>query len=344
MKTQKTTRNINPNFVAITATIMLFGLLGMISNSVAGVGEWEIKADMKIQRQELSPASAVVDGKIYIFGGSDGPPAWKTYAPVEVYDPATDTWETKTDMPTPRAGLSTSVVDGVIYTIGGWWGWTTVEAYDSVANTWVMKAPMPTIRSHFSTSVVNGIIYAIGGSKGNLEGGRGYSTVEAYNPVTDTWEQKKEMPTARTGLSTSVVDGKIYAVGGSKLDWQGVPTVEVYDPATDTWEQKKEMPTARTGLSTSVVDGKIYAVGGSWLSTVEVYDPTTDAWTRALDMPTPRVFLSTGVVDGKIYAIGGQGGGPLSIVEEFDTGFRKSKSVNPAGKLSTTWGGIKVAR
>jgi len=296
MKTQKTTRNINPNFVAITATIMLFGLLGMISNSVAGVGEWEIKADMKIQRQELSPASAVVDGKIYIFGGSDGPPAWKTYAPVEVYDPATDTWETKTDMPTPRAGLSTSVVDGVIYTIGGWWGWTTVEAYDSVANTWVMKAPMPTIRSHFSTSVVNGIIYAIGGSKGNLEGGRGYSTVEAYNPVTDTWEQKKEMPTARTGLSTSVVDGKIYAVGGS------------------------------------------------WLSTVEVYDPTTDAWTRALDMPTPRVFLSTGVVDGKIYAIGGQGGGPLSIVEEFDTGFRKSKSVNPAGKLSTTWGGIKVAR
>jgi len=310
MKTQKTTRDMKPNFVAIAkpkagvasciATLMLFGLLGVISISLAEEGKWEQKADMKIQRQELSPASAVVGGKIYIFGGSSGPPAWKTHAPVEVYDPATDTWKNITNMPTPRAGLS--------------------------------------------TSVVNGIIYAIGGSKGNLEGGRGYSTVEAYNPVTDTWERKKEMPTPRNALSTSVVDGKIYAIGGSELGWQGIPTVEVYDPATDTWEQKKEMPTARTGLSTSVVDGKIYAVGGSWLSTVEVYDPTTDAWTRALDMPTPRVFLSTGVVDGKIYAIGGLGGGPLSIVEEFDTGFRESKSVNPAGKLSTTWGEIKTAR
>ncbi|MHC4540619.1 MAG: hypothetical protein ACYS74_12685 [Planctomycetota bacterium] len=31
----------------------------------------------------------------------------------------------------------------------------------------------------------------------------------------DTWTQKADMPTARLGLATSVVDAKIYAIGGS---------------------------------------------------------------------------------------------------------------------------------
>ena len=171
MKRLQSTRNMKLNFASIVATLMFFGLLGMVSISLAEGGKWEQKADMQIPRFELS--SSAVDGKIYIFGGvKTVPPAWTVTAPVEAYDPATDTWGTKTDMPTPRGALSTSVVDGIIYTIGGWWGWTTVEAYNPVANTWEKKVPMPTIRSHFSTSVVNGIIYAIGGSKGNLEGGR----------------------------------------------------------------------------------------------------------------------------------------------------------------------------
>jgi len=32
----------------------------------------------------------------------------------------------------------------------------------------------------------------------------------------DTWTRKADMPTARLGLSTSVVDGKIYAIGGAQ--------------------------------------------------------------------------------------------------------------------------------
>lgn len=71
------------------------------------------------------------------------------------------------------------------------------------------------------------------------------------------------MPTARSGLSTSVVNGKIYAIGGQSNEVFCLSTVEVYDPVTDTWTPKADMmSTARLRFGTSVVDGRIYVIGG----------------------------------------------------------------------------------
>jgi N-acetylneuraminic acid mutarotase len=179
-----------------------------------------------------------------------------------------------------------------------------------------------------------------------------------------TWIQKADMPTGRMYLSTSTVNGKIYAIGGAPMGAQGglqagVSTVEEYDPATDTWTTKADMPTARFGLSTSVFNGRIYAFGGALdrpqepFSTVEEYDPATDTWTTKADMPKGKMNFSTSAVDGKIYVIGGSFAAfpwaPVSTVEEYDTGFVPSiisadssiMSVDATGKLTTTWGKIK---
>ena len=139
-----------------------------------------------------------------------------------------------------------------------------------------------------------------------------------------TWTQKADVPTARSWLSTSVVDRKIYAIGGVG----GLQKVEEYDPATDTWIEKADMPTGRVFYACSAVDGKIFAIGGDtqWpggttIATVEAYDPATDTWTRKADMPAPRGALSASVVDGKIYAIGGyhdHNGSYVSTMEEYD--------------------------
>jgi N-acetylneuraminic acid mutarotase len=192
---------------------------------------WTEIAPMLIPRFALS--TSVVDGKIYAIGGwlratttTDGsePPS----SAVEAYDPATDTWTEKAPMPTARAALSTSVVDGKIYAIGGRSGLSTVEAYDPATDTWTTKAPMPTARTTFSsTSVVDGIIYVIGG----VSNEPAFSTVEAYDPATDTWTEKTSMSRARGFLATSVVNGKIYAIGGRPTG-HGVnlSTVEEYDP------------------------------------------------------------------------------------------------------------------
>jgi hypothetical protein len=86
------------------------------------------------------------------------------------------------------------------------------------------------------------------------------------------------MPTPRWGLSTSTVNGKIYAVGGTPNGRDGLRNVEVYDPVTDTWTKAPDMPTPRGNLSASTVNGKVYAIGGSQgllrraLATVEMYD------------------------------------------------------------------------
>jgi len=144
----------------------------------------------------------------------------------------------------------------------------------------------------------------------------------------DTWTRKADMPTARSCLATSVVNGKIYAIGGIR-DASSAPlsTVEEYDPGTDTWTAKADMPTARISLCTSVVDGRIYAIGGgqsvmgTGSSTVQEYDPETDTWTTKAEMPTARFVLSSSAVNGKVYAIGGKpahGVTPLSTVEEYD--------------------------
>ena len=114
-----------------------------------------------------------------------------------------------------------------------------------------------------------------------------------------------DMPTPRWGLSTSVVNGKIYAIGGTPNGRESLRTVEVYDPITNNWTQKTDMPTPRWGLSTSTVNGKIYSVGGTQngrdaLQTVEVYNTVTDTWTKAPDMPTSRGNLSTSSVNGKV--------------------------------------------
>ncbi|TET99514.1 MAG: galactose oxidase, partial [Anaerolineales bacterium] len=99
-----------------------------------------------------------------------------------------------------------------------------------------------------------------------------------------TWTQKADMPTARWGLSISMVDGKIYAIGGIG----SFKKVEEYDPATDTWTEKADMPTRRIFIATSVVNGRIYAIGGGStpisLKKVEEYDPATDTWTEKADM------------------------------------------------------------
>lgn len=130
---------------------------------------------------------------------------------------------------------------------------------------------------------MNGKIYAIGGSpRRDAE----VSTLEVYDPATDTWTRKADMSRARNWHSSSVVIGKIYAIGGKIYPSETmVSTVEEYDPAMDTWTQKTDMPTARGMHSASVVDGKIYVIGGitgnfgPWVSTVETHDqPVTTSW------------------------------------------------------------------
>src|SRR6185295_120353 len=111
--------------------------------------------------------------------------------------------------------------------------------------TWTTKAPMPTPRVRVGTAVVNGVIYAVGGNAIGV-----LSTVEAYDPATNSWISKAPMPTARGEFGISVVNNVIYVIGGTTGS-NYIGTVEAYDPATNTWTTKAPMPTPRYGVSAS---------------------------------------------------------------------------------------------
>ena len=231
-------------------------------------------------------------------------------------------WAGMANMPTARWGLSTSVVNGKIYAIGGHPDLATVEECDPSSNTWTTKADMPTGRSGLSTSVVDGRIYAIGGNTGGW--GPSLPTVEEYDPITDIWTKKADMPTPRNGLSTAVVNGKIYAVGGMEVtafeQWNTLRTVEVYDPATNNWMPRADLKRGRNWFNAVEQDGKIYAIGG-FTPYEEVYDPATDEWTKLAVMPSTTHASAASVLDGKIYTFGGQvdpGGMGITIVFEYD--------------------------
>jgi len=143
----------------------------------------------------------------------------------------------------------------------------------------------------------------------------------------DTWAVKAPMHQARAGLGVAVVNGKIYAIGGSTASGPYRPdgfaggfvgTNEEYDPATDTWTTKASMPTPRDYFAIAAYQNKIYCIGGAVGYTVdertgfhgyitskvnEVYNTLTDTWETRAPMPNDAMDIQAHVVNGKIYVM-----------------------------------------
>ena len=192
---------------------------------------WAARAYTPTQRGLFG--TSAVGGTIYAIGGTTI--GRDKLAVVEAYDTATDTWTRRADMPTPRNALSTAVVDGKIYAIGGWGydrpegGWesidptatgqdfSTMEVYDPKTDTWATRADMPTPRSHMTVSALGGKIHAIGGRARIVAGRSGEyrPLLEVYETATNRWSRAADLPTPRSVMSSSVVDGRIYVMGGA---------------------------------------------------------------------------------------------------------------------------------
>ena len=215
--------------------------------------------------------SAVIDGKLYVVGGNNG---IRTVATMEMFDPDSGKWISKTSMPTDRGIAACATTDGKIYVIGGirgtlpgnfdLLGVNTVEVYDTKIETWSQVKSMPTKRWGCTATAANGKIYVFGGVS---FGGPGvYATVEEYDPQTNTWTTKSaRMPTPRYCLTSCMLDSLIYVIGGWYHSTYGplYDKVEVYNPATDEWKTGKSLPAKLAGLASTVINGKIYVFGGA---------------------------------------------------------------------------------
>ncbi len=347
---------------------VVFTLLWMSIASFAGA-DWELVTQLPTEKEGF--ATAIVDNKVYLIGGSlfedlkarppiaPGPFGLST---VEEYDTQTNTWRRRADMPTPRHGARAAVVDGIIYVFGGYsakdnkiWNMKTtvhVEAYNPKTDRWIKKKDMPVSRISFDLGVVAGRVYLVGGSTGvGPEHEVAMARVDVYNPATDMWGKAPNMPTRRDPGDVTVVNNRLYVIGGWPPAGAGrhaLTVIEAYDPISHQWEKKKEMLALRFSFSTAVVRDEIYLIGGfpqqqiprEYLATVDVYHPRTETWRDIPSMPTPLRPFGAVTVNGKIYVFGGAGEGLefLPDVLVFDTGFQ---AVEATGKLPTRWGKLK---
>ena len=114
--------------------------------------------------------SGVIDGKLYVTGGrapghEEG--TGSNVVSTEVYDPACDTWEPLEDLPTPRSGGASAVLDGKLYVLGGQLPgntvYKTVSRVDPATGHWEALADMPIELTGHRAVTVNGAIYVMGG-------------------------------------------------------------------------------------------------------------------------------------------------------------------------------------
>ena len=158
-------------------------------------GSWTTKASMSQARSGLGVAA--VNDKIYAIGGTTARgsipsiPGSAVLGFVDIggivgtneeYDPATNTWTTKTPMPTPRIVFATAVYNNKIYCMGGKTsdGYVDVnEVYDPATDTWETKTSMPEARGWLTANVVDNRIFVIG-----------RTTNEVYDPETCTVQDK----------------------------------------------------------------------------------------------------------------------------------------------------------
>jgi len=268
-------------------------------------------------------------------------------------------------MPTARSYLATVTVNGKVYAIGGIDNngnyLNRVEVYNPATNNWSQAAPMPTARGSLAAAVdAQGNIYAIGGLVSTGGPPQILSTVEVYNPTTNSWGQARSMSLARYSLA-AVTDaqGNIYAIGGISLNGINesvANTVEVYNPTISGWSMVANMLTGRFGLTAATdTQGNIYAMGGccggtnsapAILSTVEVYSPATNSWSTAAPMPSARAFLAAALgAQGHISAIGGYNAVNFNNLNlNFSSPLNTVEVYNPTTSSWTTAANMPTAR
>ena len=261
-------------------------------------------------------ASAVsYENDVYLIGGIDYPLYYNT---ISKLDEPNNVWITLNDQVIGRRYLTTEVVNGIIYIIGGSNanGFVDiVEAYDIANDTLYEVAPLPTKRTNLNSVVYQNKIYVIGGKLDSTDSRT--NIVEVFDPSLNSWETLSSMPTSRE-CDIALFDNKIYAFGGFDGS-SGLRNVEVYDIANDSWSNKSEMPYDLSAYHLASFDNFIFLIGDydDYIDGVHLYNALDETWNTLVTNFTGRRHAAVVRNNDWIYVIGGYDGSTVfDLVEK----------------------------
>ncbi len=91
------------------------------------------------------------------------------------------------------------------------------------------------------------------------------------------WTKAAPFPQPEEELYGTVMNGKLYVLGGFGIGGNAPGLVYEYDPATDRWTRKKDMPVHVHHQAQAAYNGKLYVFGGC-LKGISGEGGTQNAW------------------------------------------------------------------
>ena len=150
------------------------------------------------------------------------------------------------------------------------------------------------------------------------------------------WRGRTPAPTARQEVARTVLDGRVWVLGG--LTPSGVTdTVDVYDPLADRWAPGPALPVALHHAAAVTYRGEVVVVGG-FLGGADLYGRPSDrvlalrggAWVDLPNLRRPRGAAAAAVVADLLVVVGGrESGGLVAPTEVFDGTRWQDRSAPP---------------
>ncbi len=276
-------------------------------------------------------------GRFYLLGG-------RGEMPVNVYDPATNTWSEASKPPIEIHHFQPVVYENRIWVLGALTGGYPDETpvpniliYDPGTDQWSEGSAIPANRRRGGGGVVvyQDKIYMAGGI---VDGHNGdfQNWLDEYDPNSNAWRVLPGAPRPRDHFQAAAIGNKLYAVGGrttSKRTGQvfelTIKEVDVYDFDAGTWttleSPRLDLPTPRAGTLTVAFRDHVIVLGGesaaqrSAHSEVEAFHVKTQTWTKLDPLARGRHGTGAFAFSGKLYVCvgsGNRGGRPeLSSLE-----------------------------
>lgn len=343
------------NFRIITSLCLVLILTGCHTQSKE-LWQWEA-ISTEGQPSARHEASFVEHkGKLYLIGG-------RRINPVDVFDPATQTWEQKSKTPIELHHFQAVSLGDAIYLIGAMTsGWPKEEPVESViayypeTDTFKTLHSIPESRRRGGAGAVkhNGKIYLIGGiTNGHLDGYQ--SWLDEYDPLTGVWRVLPSARFARDHVQATTIGDKLYVIGGrtsrhrtGEVFSLPVEHGEVFDFTTEQWQNVTEgmaLPHLRAGNSIFAWGNEVI-VGGGESHTQEIshtendaFDVKSEKWRRWPDSLVGRHGTGYAIVGNYVYVASGsakRGGGPeLTTIERLRLPVLSTSSISQRAEPQT---------
>lgn len=285
-------------------------------------------------------------------------PAWSSLSEPASNDPQSlsSTWATRRSLAPSRILIEAGAINGIVYVVGGervdpstgvLRPISRVDAYNVATNTWSQVASLPGARGLVNgASVIDGKLYVTGGRSAVLTAEylwKATKTLFVYDPRTNNWTRKADMPPAGCAGVQGVLAGQLYVylppVGGGAA-CGGSPQTGLffrYNPATDTWMRRAAPPSDHKDGAGRVINNRFYLAGGHRLSPcaidgeptfcdelsrqLDVYNAATNTWETKAPLPNIWGGMAAAVLNGRLFLVGGYGWAsdfPLAKVEAYD--------------------------